>query len=86
MNFHLRDIEDLCEVKLPNPEDDDECGNVESILYISSITALFLIRKIIHHHGFRIIEELENENYYILKTDIELWRIIIIDENEENEN
>jgi hypothetical protein len=86
MNFYLRDIEDLCEVRPPHPEDDDENGNVASILYISSITALFLIRKIIHHYNFRIVEETENDSYYILKTDIELWRIIIIDENEENEN
>ena len=41
MNFYLRDIEDLCEVRAPNPEDDDENGNVAYIVYISSITALF---------------------------------------------
>jgi len=71
MNFYLEDISDLCDIKKP---DHDE-GNIESVLYISSVTGLYLIKKIIEMYNYTIIEEDETEEYFILKTDVPLDRL-----------
>lgn len=72
MNFYLEDISDLCDVR--NKMEEDE-GNIESILFVSSVTGLYLIKKIIEMYNYTIIEEDETEEYFILKTDVPIEKL-----------
>lgn len=72
MNFYLEDISDLCDVRNTMEEDG---GNIESILFVSSVTGLYLIKKIIEMYNYTIIEEDETEEYFILKTDVPIEKL-----------
>jgi hypothetical protein len=81
MEFYLNDIYDLCSKIREkyndeyNNDEDPETG-VETILYINSSTALFLVKKIIQKYEYNIIEEIEDEDYHILHTDIPMVRLL----------
>jgi hypothetical protein len=72
MNFYLEDISDLCDVRRKMEEDG---GNIESVLFVSSVTGLYLIKKIIELYNYTIIEEDETAEYFILKTDIPVEKL-----------
>jgi len=82
MDFNLTDIYDLCskiKEKYNNEYNDEENSDeekIETILYIDSRTALVLIKKIIEKYEYNIIEEIEDEEYYILYTDIPMVRFL----------
>ena len=87
MEFYLTDIYDLC-IKIRekyndeyNDEEDPKSG-IETILYIGSSTSLFLIKKIIQKYEYNIIEEIEDDEHYILHTDIPMVRILRMTELE----
>lgn len=72
MNFYLEDISDLCDIRQKMEEDG---GNIESVLFVSSVTGLYLIKKIIEMYNYTIIEEDETEEYFILKTDVPIEKL-----------
>ena len=83
MEFNLSDIYDLCSKvrekyndEYNNDDEDDPETGVETILYINSSTALFLVKKIIQKYEYNIIEEIEDEDYHILHTDIPMVRLL----------
>jgi hypothetical protein len=66
INWNIDDIYDLCDsIEIGKPNDD-----FETSITISSRTALVLIKKIISHSQYRILHEYDNEDEYIIETNI----------------
>jgi len=72
INWNLEDIYDLCDsIEIGEPNDD-----FETSIVISSRTAFVLIKKIISHSQYRILDEYENEeDDYVIETNIPVREI-----------
>jgi len=71
INWNLEDIYDLCDsIEIGEPNDD-----FETSIVISSRTAFVLIKKIISHSQYRILNEYDNEDDYVIETNIPVREI-----------
>jgi hypothetical protein len=71
INWNIEDIYDLCDsIEIGKPNDD-----YETSISISSQTAFVLIKKIISHSQYRILHEYDNEDDYVIETNIPVREI-----------
>ena len=71
INLNIEDIYDLCDsIEIGKPNDD-----FETSISISSRTAFVLIKKIISHSQYRILHEYDNEDEYVIETNIPVREI-----------
>jgi hypothetical protein len=71
INWNIQDIYDLCDsIGIGKPQD-----NFDTMITVSSRTGFVLIKKIISLSQYRIINEYDNEDEYIIETNIPLREI-----------